>query len=64
LELRKSKTLHDRVIFIDGYVCWIIGQSIKDAAKAKPTYLVQLAPDVVPEKLNNYEAIWTLAEKF
>jgi len=63
LELRKSKTLHDRVIFIDGYVCWLIGQSIKDAAKAKPTYLVQLPPDVVPEKLQNYEEIWSSATK-
>ena len=58
LKLRKSKTLHDRVIFVDGYVCWLIGQSIKDAAKAKPTYLVQLPPDVVPAKLQNYEDIW------
>jgi hypothetical protein len=63
LEMRKSSSLHDRVIFIDGYVCWLIGQSIKDAAKAKPTYLVQLPPDVVPEKLHNYEGIWISATK-
>jgi hypothetical protein len=63
LEVRKSKALHDRVIFIDGYVCWLIGQSIKDAATAKPTYLVQLSPDVVPGKLNNYEEIWSCATK-
>lgn len=58
LELMESKSLHDRVIFIDGDVCWLLGQSLKDAAKAKPTYLVPLPPDVVPEKLKNYEAIW------
>jgi hypothetical protein len=58
LEFKESKSLHDRVIFIDGYVCWVLGQSVKDAAKAKPTYLVQLPPDVVPEKLNYYEVIW------
>ena len=63
LEVRKSKTLHDRVIFIDNYVCWVIGQSIQHAAKAKPTYLVQLPPDVVPEKLSNYEGIWASAKK-
>ncbi len=63
LELRKSKKLHDRVVFIDDYVCWLIGHSIKDAAKAKPTYLVQLPPDVVPDKLSNYEEIWSSAEK-
>ena len=50
--------MHDRVIFIDEYVCWLIGQSIKDAAKAKPTYLVPLPPDVVSDKLSNYENIW------
>lgn len=61
LEIRKSKSLHDRVVFVDGYVCWVIGQSVKDAAKAKPTYLVQLPPDVVPAKLENYEQIWASA---
>ena len=59
LEIKKSKTLHDRVIFVDGYVCWLIGQSLKDAAKAKPTYIAPLPPDVVPAKLKNYEEIWS-----
>lgn len=61
LEIRKSKNIHDRVIFVDGYVCWLIGQSVKDAAKAKPTYLVQLPPDIVSSKLENYEEIWNSA---
>ena len=63
VELKKSKQIHDRVVFIDGYVCWVIGQSIKDAAKAKPTYLVQLPPDVAQEKLKSYEEIWLSAEQ-
>jgi len=58
IEMRKSNALHDRVVFIDGFVCWLLGQSVKDAAKAKPTYLVQLPPDVVATKLRNYEEIW------
>lgn len=58
LQIKKSKSLHDRVIFVDGYACWLIGQSVKDAAKAKPTYLVPLPPDVVPAKIANYEEIW------
>ena len=61
LEVRKSKAIHDRIIFIDGYVCWATGQSLKDAAKAKPTYLVALAPDVVSDKLQSYEDIWATA---
>ena len=58
LEVRRSTTIHDRVIFIDSFVCWVVGQSLKDAAKAKPTYLVQLAPDVVADKLQVYDNIW------
>jgi hypothetical protein len=61
LEARKSKAIHDRVIFVDNYVCWVVGQSVKDAAKAKPTYLNQLPPDIVPAKLENYENIWATA---
>lgn len=63
LQIKKSKSLHDRVIFVDGYTCWLIGQSVKDAAKAKPTYLVQLPPDVVTAKLANYEDIWAHANE-
>lgn len=59
IELRKSNKIHDRVIFVDNYVCWLIGQSLKDAAKAKPTYVVQAPPDIVPIKLNTYDDIWS-----
>src|SRR5208282_1071488 len=41
LELRSSADAHDRVIFIDERG-WVVGQSIKDAARKKPTYLVEL----------------------
>lgn len=61
LEARKSMALHDRVIFIDRHVCLVVGQSIKDAAKSKPTYLVSLPPDIVPAKLQDYEQIWEAA---
>jgi hypothetical protein len=62
IDVRRSSKIHDRVIFVDGYVCWIVGQSLKDAAKAKPTYLAPLAPDVVAEKLADYERIWMEAD--
>jgi len=39
-EMRVATTLHDRVIFIDDR-CWVIGQSMKNAAKEKPTYIVE-----------------------
>jgi hypothetical protein len=58
LEVRKNRKIHDRVIFIDDFSCWVVGQSIKDAAKAKPTYLSPLSPDVVSIKLQEYNEIW------
>jgi hypothetical protein len=63
LEMRISSKIHDRLIFVDRYVCWLVGQSVKDAARAKPTYLVPAPPDVVPEKLKNYEQIWVEADQ-
>ena len=54
IELKKTKKIHDRVIFIDNMACWVVGQSLKDAAKAKPTYLSPLSPDVVSAKLQEY----------
>lgn len=50
--------VHDRVVFVDGTSCWLIGQSIKDAAKSLPTYIAPLPNDVVGVKLSHYEKIW------
>ena len=61
LEAKKSKSLHDRVIFVDGSECWVLGQSIKDATASKPTYLAPLSPDVASLKLADYENIWSAA---
>ena len=35
VEVRDSIALHDRVLFVDSTQCWVIGQSIKDAAEKK-----------------------------
>lgn len=40
LALRSSASIHDRVLFADNRV-WLSGQSLKDAAKKKPTYIVE-----------------------
>jgi hypothetical protein len=37
---RNTNSIHDRVLFADGRV-WVTGQSLKDAAKKKPTYIVE-----------------------
>lgn len=61
VEVRKSKRLHDRIVFIDDRSCWVLGQSIKDAAANKPTYLAPLPQDVAILKKQDYEDIWNAA---
>jgi hypothetical protein len=60
VEGRQSNSIHDRVIFAD-QECWVLGQSIKDAATKKTTYLAPLAPEIAAEKLAYYETIWKSA---
>lgn len=40
-ELRENADVHDRLFFIDK-TCWVSGQSMKDAATKKPTYLLKV----------------------
>lgn len=61
VEARASHAFHDRVVFVDGSDCWVVGQSIKDAAKSMPSYLAPLSQDVALDKLGFYEAIWNEA---
>lgn len=61
VEVKGSKAIHDRVVFIDDGTCWVLGQSIKDAAKTKPTYLAPLASDAAQLKKADYERIWSMA---
>ena len=39
-QFKRSNVIHDRVLFADDRV-WLCGQSLKDAAKKKPTYIVE-----------------------
>jgi hypothetical protein len=59
-ELRSIGDVHDRHVFVDGRG-WIIGQSIKDAAKKKPTYMVEIGDALVPTFQRIYEDIWARA---
>jgi hypothetical protein len=52
--LRTSDRIHDRVIFADDRV-WLAGQSLKDAAKQKPTYIVEHDFGLMDSA---YEPIW------
>jgi hypothetical protein len=57
LSLRTTNAIHDRLILIDGRV-WFVGQSIKDAAKKKPTYIIEQDGTLVRPI---YENIWSSA---
>src|SRR5260221_8981863 len=60
IELRSGRDVHDRHIFVDQRG-WTVGQSIKDAAKRKPTYMVELSASLVPTIRNIYEDLWAKA---
>jgi len=60
LELHSSVTVHDRVVYLDQRG-WVVGQSIKDAAKKKPTYMIELAEPMLTASRDAYGAIWSTA---
>lgn len=60
LEMRSSADVHDRTVFIDQRG-WVIGQSIKDAARKKPTYLIELNEPLLATAKDVHERIWRAA---
>ena len=62
IELKRSKDLHDRIIFIDQDVAWIMGGSIKDAGK-KATYLIPLQTPIAVAKKQIYQDIWSKSKE-
>jgi hypothetical protein len=56
-EFRSSGSVHDRVIFA-GRRVWLCGQSLKDAAKNKPTYIVE-HDEALQRQV--YEQLWQTA---
>ncbi len=62
VEARSSNDIHDRVVFLDDRSCWVLGQSIKDAAKSRPTYLAPLDSNTARLKKEVYENIWVSAK--
>lgn len=62
IQARKTKNIHDRVVMLDGNSCWVLGQSINNAAKSKPTYIAPVSPDTAGEKIRIYQGIWNDSE--
>lgn len=61
IEIRQSGDLHDRILILDSEKVWVIGQSIKDAAKDSPTYFIPLDGGTASLKREYYERIWSEA---
>ncbi len=57
LDLRISSDVHDRMLLVDDRG-WVIGQSIKDAAKTKPTYIVEVEGPVLAGLRPVYSTLW------
>jgi len=57
VELRTNVGVHDRHLFVEDRG-WAVGQSIKDAAKKKPTYMVELSGALIPTVRKIYEDLW------
>lgn len=60
LELRSTPGVHDRLLFVDQRG-WVIGQSIKDAAHKKPTYLIELEEPSLTAERDIHNKIWLAA---
>ena len=56
LEIVDSTLIHDRCIFVDDK-CWMLGSSLKDAARSKPTMLIQIST-ACNEVFRIYDALW------
>jgi hypothetical protein len=60
LELRSSADIHDRMLFIDQRG-WTSGQSTKDAARNKPTCLIELSEPLLSAARDIYNRLWAAA---
>jgi hypothetical protein len=56
-----ARSLHDRVIIIDGRNAWMVSQSFKDLAVKSPAVIQRLDPEAGEMKIAFYEDAWAQA---
>lgn len=61
VEVRATKDLHDRFIFIDRTRCFLLGASIKDAGNKGFTIVPLREPGIVQFILSHTHQVWTSA---
>lgn len=61
LEVRVARKgeLHDRLIFLDNSVVWVLGQSFNHLATRSHTSLIKADQDLAAMKITAYEQIWS-----
>jgi hypothetical protein len=61
VRLAPDKTLHDRLIVIDGVVVWSLGQSFNRLAERAHTSLTKMDSETAGRKISVYAAMWDSA---
>ncbi|WP_085610935.1 MULTISPECIES: hypothetical protein [unclassified Pseudomonas] len=63
LEVRMTpaKSLHDRLIIVDGHLVWTVGQSFNGLGSRSPTALVRVNEETAQLKLEAYDQLWDAA---
>jgi hypothetical protein len=57
-----QKSLHDRLIIIDGAEAWLVSQSFKDIAKKSPASVAKADTDLAKLKAEHYNHLWDESE--
>lgn len=58
VKVTAARTLHDRIILVDGGEAWLLTQSFKDLAARSPATLARVGTDTALLKVDAYEALW------
>lgn len=56
-----ARSLHDRLIFVDGNAAWLLTQSLKDFAARAPGTIQKTDAELARLKIEAYEEIWLIA---
>jgi hypothetical protein len=60
-KLAQARTLHDRLIAVDGVEVWTLTQSLNAFAARSPATIVRVDPETAALKIAAYEAMWAAA---
>jgi hypothetical protein len=62
VRLAAAKTLHERLILVDGATVWVLAQSFHDLARKGHTSLIRMRSEAAARKIAVYAEIWREAK--